>query len=110
MLDEEVKSLVTAWRLVPGDKTLIHLAVRKVRYSWKEIDLGPTMSYFSFLHLRAPANRLGDEERRLMHLVPAPAVRLMERRVLSRPGINSPWASSPLTLGLLILVCHSSFS
>ena len=31
-------------------------------------------------------NRIGDEERRLMHLVPAPAVRLMKRRVLSRPG------------------------
>ena len=31
-------------------------------------------------------NRFGDEERRLMHLVPAPAVRLMKRRVLSRPG------------------------
>ena len=25
---------------------------------------------------------------RLMHLVPAPAVRLMKRRVLSRPGVN----------------------
>ena len=33
-------------------------------------------------------NRLGDEDRRLMHLVPAPAVRLMKRRVLSRPGVN----------------------
>ena len=33
--------------------------------------------------------RIGDEERRLMHLVPAPAVRLMKRRVLSRPGLNS---------------------
>ncbi|PFX13177.1 hypothetical protein AWC38_SpisGene22765 [Stylophora pistillata] len=32
--------------------------------------------------------RLGDEDRRLMHLVPAPAVRLMKRRVLSRPGVN----------------------
>ena len=32
------------------------------------------------------AKRLGDEERKLMHLVPAPAVRLMKRRVLSRPG------------------------
>lgn len=32
--------------------------------------------------------RLGDEERRLMHLVPAPAVRLMNRRVLSRPDIS----------------------
>jgi len=30
--------------------------------------------------------RFGDEERRLMHLVPAPAVSLMKRRVLSRPG------------------------
>jgi len=34
-------------------------------------------------------NRFGDEERRLMHLVPAPAVRLMKRQVLSRPGVNS---------------------
>ena len=33
--------------------------------------------------------RFGDEERRLMHLVPAPAVRLKKRRVLSRPGVNS---------------------
>ena len=33
--------------------------------------------------------RLGDEERRPMDLVPAPAVRLMKRRVLSRPGVNS---------------------
>ena len=33
--------------------------------------------------------RLRDEERRLMHLVPAPAVRLMKRQVLSRPGVNS---------------------
>mgnify|MGYP000976624361 CR=1 FL=1 len=33
--------------------------------------------------------RLGGEERRLMHLVPAPAVRLKKRRVLSRPGVNS---------------------
>ena len=33
-------------------------------------------------------SRLGDEDRRLMHLVPAPAVRLMKRRVLSRPGVN----------------------
>ena len=36
----------------------------------------------------SPKTRLGDEERRLMHLVPAPAVRLMKRRVLSRPGVN----------------------
>ena len=33
--------------------------------------------------------RLGDEERRLKHLVPAPAVSLMKSRVKSRPGINS---------------------
>ena len=39
-----------------------------------------------------PTLRLGDEERRLMNLVPAPAVRLMKRRVLSRPGLNSPLA------------------
>ena len=31
--------------------------------------------------------RFGDEDRRLMHLVPAPAVRLMKRRVLTRPGV-----------------------
>jgi len=49
------------------------------------------------------ARRLGDEERRLMHLVPAPAVRLMKRRVLSRPGLTSEvskaWAAAarPLT-------------
>ena len=30
--------------------------------------------------------RVGEVGRRLMHLVPAPAVRLMKRRVLSRPG------------------------
>ena len=29
------------------------------------------------------------KERRLRNLVPAPAVRLMRRRVLSRPGVNS---------------------
>ena len=34
-------------------------------------------------------SRIGGEERRLMHLVPAPAERLMKRRVLSRPGVNS---------------------
>ena len=37
----------------------------------------------------SPKTRLGDEERRPMDLVPAPAVRLMKRRVLSRPGVNS---------------------
>jgi hypothetical protein len=54
---------------------------------------------FFYVHevlLSSPWNafRLGDEERRLMHLVPAPAVRLMKRRVLSRPGVNSPWPHS----------------
>jgi len=34
--------------------------------------------------------RIGDGVKRLMHLVPAPAVRLMKRRVFSRPGLNSP--------------------
>ena len=45
----------------------------------------------------SPKTRLGDEERRLMHLVPAPAVRLMKRRVLSRPGVNS----------LMVLIFHT---
>ena len=33
--------------------------------------------------------RLGDEERTLMHLVPAPAVRLIQRQDSSRPGVYS---------------------
>ena len=33
-------------------------------------------------------SRIGDEERRVMHLVPAPAVKLMKSRVLSRPGMK----------------------
>merc|ERR1711924_586318 len=38
-------------------------------------------------HLRGPKGRwFGEVGRRLMHLVPAPAVRLMKRRVQSRPG------------------------
>ena len=45
-------------------------------------------------HLQSPVGTQvlkiwSREERRLMHLVPAPAVRLMKRRVLSRPGVNS---------------------
>ena len=43
---------------------------------------------FINLYFRALHYRFGDEDRRLMHLVPAPAVRLMKRRVLSRPGVN----------------------
>ena len=45
------------------------------------------------------------EERRLMHLVPAPAVRLKKRRVLSRPGVNSLLAHC---LSLLLFVFLSS--
>ena len=33
-------------------------------------------------------SRVGESGRRLMHLVPAPAVRLMKRRVQSRPGVR----------------------
>lgn len=39
---------------------------------------------FSLLHARSPGacdDRLGDEGRRLMHIVPAAAVRLMKSRV-----------------------------
>ena len=53
----------------------------------------------------SPKTRLGDEERRLMHLVPAPAVRLMKRRVLSRPGVNSLMVLLFRTPGQI----HSSF-
>ena len=45
-------------------------------------------------------DRFGDEERRLMHLVPAPAVRLKKRRVLSRPGVNSLLAHESFTSGM----------
>ena len=38
--------------------------------------------------LPAFGQRLGESGRRLMHLVPAPAVRLMKRRVQSRPGLR----------------------
>ena len=48
----------------------------------KSVPEGMIMDY-------AAGYRIGDEERRLMHLVPAPAVRLMKRRVLSTPGLNS---------------------
>jgi len=40
-------------------------------------------------------NRKGGGERRLMHLVPAPAVKLMKSRVLSRPGVKSKNKHSP---------------
>ena len=47
---------------------------------------------------RDAGNRFGDEERRLMLQVPAPAVRLMKSRVLSRPG-----GESVLALGKRIM-------
>ena len=37
---------------------------------------------------REMKERFGGGERRLMHLVPAPAVKLMKSRVLSRPGVK----------------------
>ena len=51
--------------------------------------------------------RIGDEERRLMHLVPAPAVRLMKRRVLSRPGLKSLMLAWQL-LTISFMALHSS--
>ena len=44
-----------------------------------------SISSFSVTNQRTK-QRVGGEGRRLMHLVPAPAVRLMKRRVQSRPG------------------------
>ena len=46
---------------------------------------------------------VGDEEDRLMHTVPAPAVRLMKRRVFSRPGIHSSLAWSSLVFHIFLL-------
>ena len=37
---------------------------------------------------REDEHRFGDEERRMMRIVPAPAVRLMKRRASSRSGVN----------------------
>ena len=42
--------------------------------------------------------RIGDEERRVMHLVPAPAVKLMKSRVLSRPGMKKCLGSKKMKL------------
>ena len=42
---------------------------------------------------------LGGGERGLMHLVPAPAVKLMKSRVLSRPGVNRVAAGRNLSAG-----------
>ena len=42
-----------------------------------------------------PEQRFGDEEERLRHLVPAPAVKPIQSHVLSRPGVNSVNVSFP---------------
>ena len=49
---------------------------------WKEIQI------IGFNLLSVSPVRLGNEERSNV-LVPAPAVRLMKRRVSSRPGVDS---------------------
>jgi hypothetical protein len=54
---------------------------------WGLDALSMSLSWFSSL-LNSLFKRLGDENERLMHLVPAPAERLMKSRVLSRPGAN----------------------
>ena len=55
--------------------------------------------------------RLGDEERKPLDLVPAPAVRLMKRRVLSRPGVNSLITSSSFPKSLkLVLIMNEKMS
>jgi hypothetical protein len=52
--------------------------------------------------------RVGESGRRLMHLVPAPAVRLMKRRVQSRPGARQ---ENPFRLAAVVWrVGHMSFS
>jgi hypothetical protein len=51
-------------------------------------------------------DRLGDEERRLMHYVPAPAVRHMKRRVFSRAGTIGEEGISEPVIGLP-LICGS---
>ena len=45
-------------------------------------------------------NRIGDEERRLMHLVPAPAVRLMKRPMIRGSDLSR---ISPTSSGLLFM-------
>ena len=52
------------------------------RLGYKEINDQATQ-------LMTGSYRLGDEERTVMHLVPAAAVKLMKRRVLSRPGVRA---------------------
>ena len=52
----------------------------------EEIIVKPLISYDKS---KEETTRLGDEERGLMHLVPAAAVKPMKRRVLSRPGVDS---------------------
>ena len=47
------------------------------------------------------------ERRRVRNLVPAPAVRLMRRRVLSRPGVNSLLVWFSFTISCLFWSLHS---
>ena len=64
-----------------------------------EIDPSARPAHAHIIQLIAPAHtagrldvvffqRIGESGRRLMHLVPAPAVRLMKRRVQSQPGVR----------------------
>ena len=73
---------------------------------WEPSSLRALTFLMSSPHARAP--RLGGEERRLMHLVPAPAVRLMKSRVLSRPGVNS--LVHKLVSVSLVLISFDRFS
>ena len=54
---------------------------------------------------RISYKRFGAEERRLMNLVPAPAVKLMKGRVLSRPG-RKKCPSICLLTGLFLWKIH----
>ena len=51
--------------------------------------------------------RFGAEERRLMNLVPAPAVKLMKGRVLSRPGRKKCPSICPVICILRIMISSS---
>ena len=63
--------------------------------------LSRSLSRFETQDIKMKRTRFGYEERRLMHLVPAPAVRLKKRQVLSRPGINSQQVINLLVLETL---------
>jgi hypothetical protein len=67
-----------------------HLLVFQIhRKTCRLIALSSSSSlFFGHIIFGLEKKRFGDEERRLMHLVPAPAVKLMKGRVLSRPGMK----------------------